>query len=76
MVDALDEDNCELKRFASGRIMDIISFSFFREPLLEMTVFKVPQCILTEVFVTDPFVERVKAAKLKGFEFPLVWSSD
>jgi len=76
VVDALDEDNCELERFSSGRIMDVESFSFFQRKLSGIIVFKIPQLILMDVFVTEPFVERVKTAKLKGFKFRLVWSSD
>ncbi|MBI5569331.1 MAG: hypothetical protein HY914_05235 [Desulfomonile tiedjei] len=76
VIDALDEGNCELELFDDGDIMDILRFAFFLERLEGTSVFKVPQCILTDVFVTDPFVERVQTAKLKGFKFRLVWSSD
>jgi hypothetical protein len=76
VLDALDEDNCELKLFDDGDIMDILRFSFLPEKIGRTTVFKVPQCILTDVFVTEPFVERVQAVKLNGFKFRLVWSSD
>jgi hypothetical protein len=76
MIDALDEENCELKLFDDGDIMDILRFSFFPDRIGRTAVFKVPQCILTDVFVTEPFVERVQAVKLKGFKFRLVWSSD
>jgi len=76
VVDALDEASSEVERFGSGRIMDVVKFSFFQERLQGVTVFKVPQLVLMDVFVTDPFVERVEAVKLKGFKFRLVWSSD
>jgi len=29
-----------------------------------------------DTFVTDSFVDRVSSAKLKGFKFRLVWSSE
>jgi hypothetical protein len=76
VIDALDEDECELKLFDDGDIMDVVRFAFFPERIRGTTVFKVPQCILTDVFVTDPFVERVTDANLKGFTFRLVWSSN
>lgn len=76
IVDALDEENCDLERFDDGRILDIDDYSFFQEKLIGMYIFKIPQLVLSDVFVTDPFVERVSEAKLKGFEFRLVWSSD
>jgi hypothetical protein len=75
IIDALDEANCELQRFSSGRIMDVMRYSFFEEKLTGATVFKIPQAVLMDVFVTDPFVERVSKAGLKGFKFRKVWSS-
>jgi len=76
VVDALDEARCELERFDDGRIMFIDSYSFIERKLAGVTIFKLPQRPLGWAYVTDPFVERVKAAKLKGFKFRLVWSSD
>jgi hypothetical protein len=76
VIDALDEENSELKLFDDGDIMDILRFSFFPEKIGRTTIFKVPQCILTGVFVTEPFVKRVEEANLKGFKFRLLWSND
>ena len=75
VIDALDESNCEIKRFSDGGIMDIVRYSFVEEKLIGIVIFKLPQDLLGSVYVTDPFVERVKAAKLKGFKLPLIWSS-
>ena len=75
VIDALDEANCELKRFSSGRIMDIVRYSFVEAKLIGIVIFKLRQDLLGSVYVTDPFVQRVKAAKLKGFKLPLIWSS-
>jgi len=76
LVDALDEENCKLERFDNGRIWDIKRYSFFKEKLVGEAVFKLPQITSSWVYATDPFVERVQAAGLRGFEFPLAWSSD
>ncbi|HMK34583.1 MAG TPA: DUF1629 domain-containing protein, partial [Desulfomonilaceae bacterium] len=76
VVDALDEPRSEVERFDSGRIMSIEEYSFIEERLLGVVVFKLPQRPLGWPYVTDPFVERVQAAKLKGFRFRPVWSSD
>jgi hypothetical protein len=76
VVDALDETSSEVVRFSSGRIMEVDRFSFHENRLIGITVFKIPQLVLKDVFVTDPFVERVMATRLKGFKFRLVWSSD
>jgi hypothetical protein len=76
LVDALDEPNCQIVRFDDGRIMKIDGYSFVEEKLIGVGLFKVPQKPLGNVYVTDHFVSRVKAAKLKGFKFPRIWSTD
>ena len=76
VVDALDEPNCEVVRFDSGRIMDITRYSFVESKLAGVVMFKIPQELLGRVFVTEPFVERVKSAGLVGFKLPLVWSGE
>jgi|WetSurMetagenome_2_1015567.scaffolds.fasta_scaffold214001_2 hypothetical protein len=76
VIDALDETNSEIERFDSGRIMDVDRFAFFEERLRGATIFKIPHMVLMDVFVTEPFVDRVRISKLKGFEFRLVWGSD
>lgn len=76
VVDALDESNCELDRFPNGRIMDVVRYSFFPDKLEGVNVFKIPQAVLMDVFVTDLFVQRVKTAGLGGFKFREVWRSD
>ena len=67
VIDALDEDNCELKLFDGGAIMDVETFSFFPERLQGITLFKIPQLILADVFVTDPFWERGPGSKVERF---------
>ncbi len=76
IVDALDEPNCKLERFDDGGVMYVDEYAFLKEKLAGETVFKLPQLPLGWVYVTDPFVKRVRAAILKGFEFRHVWSSE
>jgi hypothetical protein len=76
LIEALDEENCELERFDDGRILDIDRHAFFSHKLIGETIFKLRQDPLGWAYVTDPFVERVKSAGLKGFKFPPVWSGD
>jgi len=76
IIDALDEPHCELERLRSGRIMDVVRYSFFQEKVTGTNVFKIPQAVLKDVFVTDLFVKRVRTAGLTGFKFRSVWSSD
>ncbi len=75
LVDALDEENSEVDRFDEGRIMGIDRYAFFKDKLVGETVFKLPQCPIGWVYATDPFVHRVLETGLRGFRFPLVWSS-
>lgn len=76
ILDALDEDNCELDRFDDGRVMDIDRYSFFEKKLTGAVIFKIPQRLLSLIYVTDPFVNRVKTAGLLGFKFRLIWTSE
>jgi hypothetical protein len=75
VVDALDEPNSVLDRFDDGRVFYIEHHSFFPHKLQGLSVFKIPQMVGDSIFVTDVFVERVESAGLKGFWFPVVWSS-
>ncbi len=77
VVDALDESGSDIVRFKdSSDVLTIHDFAFFEKKVSGMIVFKIPQEIDGSVFVTDPFVRRVQAAGLKGFWFPLLWSSE
>jgi len=76
VIDSLDEPNSEVIRFKnSSKVMYIGTHVFFRDKLVGVSIFKIPQD-LSDVYVTDAFVERVHSAELKGFRFPLVWSSE
>jgi hypothetical protein len=77
VIDGLDESESEIIRFKnSSRILDIERHCFLHEKIDKATIFKIPQMVTSDVFVTDVFVERVKSARLKGFKFPLLWSSE
>ena len=76
VVDALDQQNSDLDLFDDGDILEIDRHVFIPEKLPSLSIFKIPQMVLADVFVTDPFVDRVESAGLKGFDFELVWSND
>ena len=76
VLDALDESKSELERFDDGRVFYIDHHSFFEDKLVGSSIFKIQQVRTMDVFVTDTFVDRVHAAGLKGFWFPLVWSNE
>jgi hypothetical protein len=76
IIDALDEDHSQLKRFVDGGIMWIDKYEFFPKKLASAAIFKVPQLVRSLVYVTDDFVKRVNKAKLTGFVFVQLWSDE
>jgi hypothetical protein len=74
VVDALDEEKSDLKRFNnSERIMKVTKYVFRPEALAGVTYFRVPQ-LGARMFVTAPVVEAVHAAGLTGIDFRRLWS--
>jgi hypothetical protein len=75
IIDALDEQASEIKYFkSSGKVMTIERFVFKPEVIKDQWIFKLPQDASN--FVTDRFVEVVRAAGLRGFEFIKLWSGE
>jgi hypothetical protein len=75
LIDALDENRSKVKRYrSSGRIMRILQYEFKKESLPEVAIFKIPETVLKEVYVTDGFVAQVVKACLEGFVFKLIWT--
>lgn len=75
VADVLDEADSTLSRFKDGRVFYIDCYSFLVEKLQGLSIFKIPQMVSGNIYVTDAFVELVESAGLKGFWFPAVWSS-
>jgi hypothetical protein len=77
LVDGLDERRSEVKRYrSSGRIMRILRYVFLPEKVAGVELFKVPQTVLQEVYVSEAFVERVAGRGWRGFVFKLIWSDE
>ncbi|WP_437738931.1 imm11 family protein [Sorangium sp. So ce1335] len=75
LVDALDENNSELLRASdTGAILMVRKHAFRAAALERAELFKVPQMVCGLIYVTDPFVELVRASGLKGLDFVQVWS--
>jgi hypothetical protein len=82
---AVDEEKSEIDRHPDGDFSHIKRYEFDPTQIAGLTIFKVwknksPRVptshtfISGDVFVTDPFVKRVKEAGLFGFDFRLKWS--
>jgi hypothetical protein len=74
MVDALDEANSSLMKFpGTNRIMRIKKVAFVTSRIEGIDLFRLPHRA-SPTYVSGRFVERVKAAGLRGLVFNQVWS--
>lgn len=77
LVDGLDPTRVEAKRFSSSRrIMRITRYAFLPERVSGLSLFKIPETALQEVYATGEFLNRVAASDLRGFVFNLVWTDE
>jgi hypothetical protein len=76
VIDALDYNHAEIKRFTSGNIQDIVTYSFHPHVIQNELIFKIPEYPQNKIFVTDSFREIIEANKLIGFRFDLIWNSE
>lgn len=74
VLDALDERASGVLRFSNGRIMRITRYVFRPNIIAGVDVFKIPNLRVSPTYVSERFVERVKAAGLRGLVFNRVWS--
>jgi hypothetical protein len=74
LIDALDEDASELCRASdTGKIL-MMKKHVFRPATLEGAVlFKLAQVRRGPIFVTDSFIEMIKASGLTGLTFKRLW---
>jgi hypothetical protein len=75
VIDAMDEEKSEVKRFADGGVMRIVRFVFKPEAVRDQWLFTLPQRPGSNRCVTDRFVELARQHGLTGLEFKLLWSS-
>jgi len=68
VLDALDEPASELRRFSSGRVMQVTKYAFRPALVGGAHVFRVPQ-LFTVIFATLRFKELVADAGLTGLLF-------
>jgi hypothetical protein len=77
VVDALDEEACQIWRLpSSGRIGKIERYVFKPEAVRDQLLFKIPQRRTGFSFVTDRFVELAKEGGLTGFNFKRLWTDE
>jgi hypothetical protein len=73
VIDALDEANSSLMKFpGTNRIMRIKKVAFVASTIEGVDLFRLPHRA-SSTYVSERFVERVKAAGLRGLAFNKVW---
>jgi hypothetical protein len=76
IIDGLDEEQSEVKRFvSSGRIMRIVKHEFVPEKVKEQIMFKIPQDP-GSIYVSDLFVEKYNQHELVGLKFREIWNKN
>lgn len=74
IIDALDESNSSLMKFpGTDRIMRISKVAFVGSKVEGVDLFRLPHRA-SATYVSERFVERVKAAGLRGLVFNKVWA--
>jgi hypothetical protein len=76
VVDALDEAKSKLKYFSDGGFHRVLRYAFKPEVVRDQLMFKIPQQPGGFAFVTDRFVEIVRANGLTGFGFEKKWTDE
>lgn len=73
IIDVLDEDKSEITwGYNDLYASRIIRHEFHSAELQNCPIFRIPQS-LNDYYVTEIFVERVRANQLQGFDLSLVW---
>lgn len=73
IIDALNVERSDVKRFGSGKIMRVNKYEFFREKVVGEVIFKIPQLRRSHIFVTDVFLNAVQKMDLHGIVLKEVW---
>lgn len=76
MIDALDMEKSEFKRYKDGRIMFCTKYVFKEEVIGNNIIFKIPQFPTVDVLVTEEFVKMAEDNDLKGFIFEELWDPE
>lgn len=81
VLDCIDGDRSEVKRFRSGEIMKYKKYAFKEDQVKGQDIFKLvdheeKKIFSTQIFVSDRFRDKVKESGLTGFDFIKVWDSN
>jgi hypothetical protein len=76
VIDAIDYKNAEEKRLSSGHFVGFNKYAFHFERVQNQHIFKIPETVKLDVFVSDEFRDTVLRHNLVGFRFIEVWDSE
>ena len=76
IIDAFDRERSTYEQVPGTNILWISKYVFIESAIRGIDIFRMPIPGAHSLFFSDRFVERVKAAKLKGTEFIKLWSSE
>lgn len=77
LIDCLDYETSVIDYLKSEptKILGIDGFAFKLEMVADEIIFRIPES-KARIFVTDQFIDKAKAAGLKGIRFNKVWDSE
>lgn len=67
-ADVLDEEHSDLQRFTSSNRIMRIKRHVWKPAVAAETIFRLPQIHNSPIYVTDTVVERIRSARLVGYE--------
>lgn len=79
IINALNYNKSEFEVFPSGLVVDVTKYSFLKEKLEGVNIFKIflnDRISVTKIFVSETFKNIVEENELKGFKFEEVWDSE
>ncbi|MBK9258446.1 MAG: hypothetical protein IPM54_01265 [Polyangiaceae bacterium] len=76
VIDAFDRERSTYEQIPGTSTLWIRKYVFIESAIRGIDIFRMPIPGAHSLFFSDRFVERVKAAKLKGTDFIKLWSSE
>ena len=73
VIDAIDYEKSEYVKFSNGRIMCFEEYSFIRDKLKGINIFKIPDERRGFAFVSEAFKDAIEDNQLRGFKLECVW---
>lgn len=74
VLEALDEDASQLRRFENGKIMRVSRHVFRPDVIGATDMFKIRNMRVSPTFVTQRFVDAWRDAGLQGLDFTPIWA--